>query len=81
VAQLRSQAGCDPYDRVLNDLVGALSTRSAQFRTRWAAHDVRLHQTGRKHFHHPVMGDLHQNQQAMVRSGLGQRDAAPEQDV
>jgi transcription regulator MmyB-like protein len=45
------------------------------------AHDVRLHQTGRKHFHHPVMGDLHLNQQAMARSGLGQRDAAPEQDL
>jgi S-DNA-T family DNA segregation ATPase FtsK/SpoIIIE len=29
------------------------------FRTRWAAHNVRLHRTGLKHFHHPVVGDLH----------------------
>src|SRR5439155_2618232 len=51
VAQLRTEAGRDPYDRALSDLVGELSTRSPQFRTRWAAHDVRLHQTGLKHLH------------------------------
>jgi hypothetical protein len=28
------------------------------FRTRWAAHDVRLHNTGAKHYHHPVAGEL-----------------------
>ena len=27
-------------------------------RTRWAAHNVRLHRTGVKHLHHPVVGDL-----------------------
>ena len=59
VAQLRTEAGHDPYDRALSDLVGQLSTRSEAFRTRWAAHDVRLHHTGVKHIHHPVAGDLH----------------------
>ena len=39
-------------------LVGELSTQSAEFRTRWAAHNVRIHQTGVKHVHHPVVGDL-----------------------
>jgi hypothetical protein len=58
VAILRSEAGRDPYDRGLSDLVGELSTRSEAFRTRWAAHNVRLHQTGVKHVHHPVVGDL-----------------------
>jgi transcriptional regulator with XRE-family HTH domain len=58
VALLRSEAGRDPYDRNLSDLVGELSTRSEEFRTRWAAHNVRIHQTGAKHFHHPVVGDL-----------------------
>jgi transcriptional regulator with XRE-family HTH domain len=58
VAILRSEAGRDPYDRNLSDLVGELSTRSETFRTRWAAHDVRLHQTGVKDLHHPVAGDL-----------------------
>ena len=58
VAILRTQAGRDPYDRQLTDLVGELATRSDAFRTRWAAHNVRLHRTGVKHFHHPVVGDL-----------------------
>jgi len=58
VALLRAEAGRNPYDRALTDLVGELSTRSEEFRIRWAAHNVRLHQTGAKHFHHPVVGDL-----------------------
>jgi transcriptional regulator with XRE-family HTH domain len=58
VALLHTEAGRDPYDRGLTDLVGELSTRSEAFRTRWAAHDVRLHRTGVKHFHHPVVGRL-----------------------
>ncbi|MBL7488807.1 helix-turn-helix domain-containing protein [Frankia sp. AgB1.9] len=59
VAMLRLEAGRDPYDKAISDLVGELSTRSEAFRTRWAAHDVRLHRTGLKHFHHPLVGDLH----------------------
>ena len=58
VATLRSMAGRNPYDRALTDLVGELSTRSEAFRTWWAAHNVRHHQTGTKRLHHPVVGDL-----------------------
>jgi transcriptional regulator with XRE-family HTH domain len=58
VAMLRAEAGRDPYDKILTDFIGELSTRSEDFRTRWAAHDVRLHRTGVKKFHHPVVGDL-----------------------
>jgi transcriptional regulator with XRE-family HTH domain len=58
VALLRTEAGRDPYDRGLTGLIGELSTRSEEFRTVWAAHDVRLHRTGVKRFHHPVVGDL-----------------------
>ena len=58
VALLRTEAGRDPYNRELTDLVGELATRSDQFRTSWAAHDVRLHQTGTKHFRHPAVGLL-----------------------
>jgi transcriptional regulator with XRE-family HTH domain len=58
VAVLRSAAGRDPYDRELSDLVGELSTQSEEFRTRWAAHNVRFHDTGIKEFHHPVVGEL-----------------------
>jgi len=59
VELLRAQAGRDPYDKALTDLIGELATRSQEFRHRWAAHDVRLHRTGMKHFRHPVIGDLH----------------------
>jgi hypothetical protein len=58
VANLRTEAGRNPYDRGLSDLVGELSTRSQEFRTRWAAHNVRYHHSGRKRLHHPVVGDL-----------------------
>lgn len=59
VANLRTEAGRDPRDRQLHELVGELSTRSEEFRRRWSAHDVRIHAAGTKHFHHPVVGDLH----------------------
>ena len=58
VALLRAQAGRTPYDKVLTDLIGELSTRSETFRARWARHDVRLHLTGAKRIHHPVVGEL-----------------------
>ncbi|MFF5158292.1 hypothetical protein ACFY3N_18975 [Streptomyces sp. NPDC000348] len=58
VAILRTEAGRDPYDKDLHDLIGELSTRSEDFRTRWGAHDVRRHGTGTKRFRHPAVGDL-----------------------
>ena len=58
VAILRTEAGRNPHDRLLHDLVGELSTRSDDFRTRWGRHDVRHHGTGTKRFHHPVVGEL-----------------------
>ena len=58
VAVLRSTAGKNPYDKDLTDLIGELSTRSEEFRTRWAKHDVKYHRTGRKRLHHSAVGDL-----------------------
>lgn len=58
VAAMRGDAGRNPFDKRLTDLVGELSTRSETFRTLWAAHDVRYHRTGVKRLHHPVVGDL-----------------------
>ena len=58
VANLRTAAGKDPHDKGLHDLVGELSTRSDDFRRRWGAHNVRIHGTGVKTFHHHVVGDL-----------------------
>jgi transcriptional regulator with XRE-family HTH domain len=58
VAMLRTEAGRHPYDRELSDLIGELSTRSDTFRDRWAVHNVLLHRSGTKRFHHPVIGDV-----------------------
>ncbi len=64
-AILRSAAGRNPHDRALTQLIGELSTRSETFRTRWAAHNVRFHRTGKKKLHHPVVGDLDLDFEAM----------------
>ncbi|NDK87996.1 helix-turn-helix transcriptional regulator [Gordonia desulfuricans] len=58
VAILRTEAGRDPHNKELHDLIGELSTRSTEFRTRWGSHDVRHHGTGTKTFHHPVVGEM-----------------------
>jgi transcriptional regulator with XRE-family HTH domain len=58
VAIMRTEAGRDPHDKGLQDLVGELSTRSDVFRRLWGAHDVRTHGAGTKRFHHPVVGEL-----------------------
>jgi transcriptional regulator with XRE-family HTH domain len=58
VGVMRAEAGRDPHDRALQDLVGELSTRSEDFRRLWADHNVRTHGAGTKRFHHPVVGEL-----------------------
>jgi transcriptional regulator with XRE-family HTH domain len=65
VATLRTEAGKHPYDRDLSDLIGELVTRSEEFNTRWAAHNVRFHRSGLKDVHHPAVGDLHLSFEAM----------------
>jgi hypothetical protein len=74
VAILRAEAGRDPYDRRLSDLVGELSTRSEEFRVRWASHNVKFHRTGAKSLHHPLVGELSLSYEAMELPGdAGQR--------
>jgi transcriptional regulator with XRE-family HTH domain len=58
VGIMRTEAGRDPHDRTMQDLVGELSTRSETFRTLWGAHNVRTHGSGTKRFLHPVAGAL-----------------------
>ena len=58
VGVMRAEAGRDPHDRGLQDLVGELSTRSDVFRRLWADHNVRTHGAGTKRFHHPLVGEL-----------------------
>jgi transcriptional regulator with XRE-family HTH domain len=74
VAILRAEAGRDPYDKTLSQLVGELSTRNDEFRVRWAAHNVKFHRTGAKTLHHPVVGDLTLDYEALELPGdTGQR--------
>lgn len=68
-AILRQEAARDPHNRDLSDLIGELSTKSEDFRTMWAAQNVRLHHTGVKPFHHPVVGDFELTFQAMQLPG------------
>lgn len=65
VASLRAEAGRNPFDKGLTDLIGELSTRSEDFRVRWAQHDVYRHRAGSKRFHHPIVGDLELSFEAM----------------
>ncbi|MFT3943014.1 MAG: helix-turn-helix transcriptional regulator [Ancrocorticia sp.] len=58
VAILRTEAGRNPHDKQLHDLIGELSTCSDEFPIRWGAHNVRRHGSGTKHFHHHAVGDL-----------------------
>lgn len=58
VAVLRAEAGREPHDRALRELVGELSTLSPDFRTMWASHDVRIHHEGTKRLDHPEVGRL-----------------------
>ncbi|KQM13968.1 XRE family transcriptional regulator [Plantibacter sp. Leaf171] len=58
VGIMRVEAGRDPHDRTLQDLVGELTTRSETFARLWTAHDVRTHGSGTKRFHHPIVGAL-----------------------
>ncbi|MDO4631131.1 MAG: helix-turn-helix transcriptional regulator [Corynebacterium sp.] len=58
VAILRTKAARDPHNKDLHDLIGELSIRSEEFRTRWGSHNVRHHGTGFKTFRHPIVGEL-----------------------
>lgn len=58
VGSLRAEAGRDPYDRDLTDLVGELSMRSEEFRVRWAEHHVSQYAAGAQRFRHPLVGEL-----------------------
>ncbi|MFF3333012.1 hypothetical protein ACFYWX_26245 [Streptomyces sp. NPDC002888] len=54
-ALLRAEAGREPHDRALRELVGELSTLSPEFRTQWAAHHVRIRHDGAKQLRHPEL--------------------------
>jgi transcriptional regulator with XRE-family HTH domain len=73
VGSLRAEAGRDPFDSELTELVGELSMRSEDFRVRWAAHDVRQYRTGTQQFRHALVGDLTLGYEALeLTADIGQ---------
>ena len=71
VAALRVEAGHNPHDKSLTDLVGELATRSEQFRIRWARHNVKHHRTAAKRLHNSLVGDIELTGEAMELPGDG----------
>jgi transcriptional regulator with XRE-family HTH domain len=66
VASLRLYAGRNPQDPQLAELIGDLSVRDEDFRRWWADHDVLRPTHGTKHYHHPVVGDLALDYEALI---------------
>jgi transcriptional regulator with XRE-family HTH domain len=71
VGSLRAEAGRNPLDKSLTDLIGELTTRSHPFAARWAQHNVRLHRTATKHLHNSVIGDIELTGDALELPGDG----------
>ena len=69
VGALRAQAGRDPRDKTLSDLIGELVTRSDEFVAQWARQNVRLHRTARKRLHNRVVGDIELTGNALELAG------------
>lgn len=65
VGALRIEAGKNPYDRELSNLIGELSTRSDAFRVMWGSHDVHVFRRSTKRLNHPLVGDLELDQETM----------------
>jgi transcriptional regulator with XRE-family HTH domain len=65
-AVLRLDAGRHPDDPDLAALVGELSVRSKHFRHCWADRKVLVRTTGQKRYHHPVVGELTIDYQALT---------------
>ncbi|PSL02831.1 helix-turn-helix protein [Haloactinopolyspora alba] len=64
-AMLRLEAGRNPHDQALIELVGELCTQSDVFRQRWASHDVQYHRSGQKRLRHPAVGQLDLSYESM----------------
>jgi hypothetical protein len=71
VAMLRAEATRTPHSAATTGLIGELATRSTQFRTRWAEHDVKAHRRGIKHFHNATVGELTLRYEALEIASAG----------
>ncbi|MFJ4122165.1 helix-turn-helix transcriptional regulator [[Kitasatospora] papulosa] len=58
VGSLRTEAARTPTNTDLADLTDELINASGEFAQRWDAHDVEYYRSGQQRFHHPDIGDL-----------------------
>ncbi|WP_432182317.1 hypothetical protein [Streptomyces sp. NBC_00063] len=58
VGSLRTEAARTPGNTDLADLINELATHSDEFAMRWDAHDVEYYRSGQQRFHHPAVGDI-----------------------
>ena len=65
VASLRMFAGRYPDDPELSALIGELTVKSPEFASWWADHEVLRRGHGSKRYHHPVVGELTINYEAL----------------
>ncbi|QRP49751.1 helix-turn-helix domain-containing protein [Amycolatopsis sp. FDAARGOS 1241] len=69
VGQLRLDAGRHPNDPLLTELVGELSVKSEEFRTLWAAHNVKRKTHDTLRLRHPLVGELSVRYETFVLPG------------
>ncbi|RJQ75769.1 XRE family transcriptional regulator [Pseudonocardiaceae bacterium YIM PH 21723] len=74
VASLRAYAGLHADDRDMAELVGELTMKSGEFAALWATHPVLNCVSGTKYFHHPEVGELELDFEAVhLHDGTGHR--------
>jgi hypothetical protein len=69
VAQLHMEVARDRQDPQLAELVGELAVLDADFRRWWSDHQVAVRSRGTKSFHHPIVGDLTLDWDALTCAG------------
>ena len=69
VAILQAESARAPRTKSFVELIGRLSTASAEFRTLWAGHNVSDHRRGRKRVHHPIVGEVTLDYEALLLPG------------
>ncbi|MFD5124760.1 helix-turn-helix transcriptional regulator [Streptomyces sp. NPDC058385] len=65
VGSLRTEAARTPGNTDLADLIDELATHSDEFAMRWDAHDVEYYRSGQQRFHHPAVGDINLDYDAL----------------
>ncbi len=70
VATLQAEAARQPGMKAFVQLIGQLSTTSREFGALWAKHNVSTHQRGTKRVHHPLVGEIALNYEALELPGF-----------